>query len=240
MSICRSVLSWSRLPIPKGRLAFDLSLYLVANRSSFQDENLFFTRITAAVKGGVSCVQLRDHKNDLSATIKTAIRLKNMLKGVPLFINTLQPFNVVQAIDAEGIYLEENYADNHRFSYLEARKLLGRKVIIGTSVKTMGDVLALGQTSEVDYVSVKISPSKKTCPRNDQLWGMEGLRNVRAIIPHRIVAIGGLNLSCVEPVYRELRSDDGIAMAGGLMDEEAPDVTAQKIQSIRQKIREER
>ena len=69
---------------------------------------------------------------------------------------------------------------------------------------------------------------------------MDGLRSVRAIIPHRIVAIGGLNLSCVEPVYRELRSDDGIAMAGGLMDEEAPNVTAQKIQSIRQKIRGEK
>lgn len=54
------------------------------------------------------------------------------------------------------------------------------------------------------------------------------------------IPIGGLNLSCVEPVYRELRSDDGIAMAGGLMDEEAPDITAQKIQAIRQKIREKR
>lgn len=187
----------------------------------------------AGVNGGVSCVQLRDHKNDLSTTIKTARRLKEILKGVPLFINTLHSFNVVQAVNAEGIYLEEN------FPYLEARKLLGGKVIIGTSVKTMEEVLALGQMSEVDYVSVKISPSKKTCPRNDQLWGwVEGLRHVRGLIPHRIVAIGGLNLSCVEPVYRELYPDDGIAMAGGLMDEEAPHITAQKIQAIRQKVRE--
>lgn len=229
--ICRSPLSWNRLPIPKGRLAFDLSLYLVANRPSFQDENLFFAKIMAAVKGGVSCVQFRDHKNDLPATIKMALRLKNMLQGVPLFINTLQSFDVVQAVDAEGIYLEDN------FSHLEARKLLGRKIIIGTSVKTMEEVLALGQTKEVDYLSVKISPSKKTCPRNDQLWGIEGLRYVRAITSQRIVAIGGLNLSCVEPVYRELRLDDGIAMAGGLMEEDNPYVTAQKICAIHQKIR---
>lgn len=217
LPICRSMSSWSRLPIPRGRLTFDLSLYLVANRPSFQDETLFFSKIMSAVKGGVSCVQFRDHKNNLSETIKTALRLKNMLKDVPLFINTLQSFDVVHAVDAEGIYLEDN------FPYLEARKLLGRKVVIGTSVKTMEEVLALGQ-SEVDYVSVKVSPSKKTCPRNDQLWGIEGLRNVRAIIPHRIVAIGGLNLSCIEPVYRELRSDDGIAIAGGLMEEESPEI----------------
>lgn len=232
--ISRSMSSWSRLPIPGGRLAFDLSLYLVANRPSFRDENLFFSKIRSAVKGGVSCVQFRDHKSDLAATIRTALRLKNMLQGVPLFINTLQPFEVIHAVDAEGVYLEDN------FPYSEARKLLGRKAIIGASVKTMEEVMALGGTKEVDYVSVKVSPSKKTCPRNDQLWGMEGLRNVRATTSHRIVAIGGLNLSCVEPVYRELRSDDGIAMAGGLMDEEAPNLTAQKIQSIRQKIREER
>ena len=232
--ICRSVLSWSQLPLPEGRFAFDLSLYLVANRPSFQDENLFFSKIMAAVKGGVSCVQFRDHKNDLSETIKTAQRLKNMLQGVPLFINTLQPIDVIQAVDAEGIYLEDS------FPYLEARKRLGKKVVIGTSVKTMEEVMALGEINEVDYLSVKISPSKKTCPRNDQLWGMEGLRNVRAITPHRIVAIGGLNLSCIEPVYKELRSDDGIAMAGGLMDEVTPHITAQKIQSLRLKIREER
>lgn len=233
-TICPSMSSWSRLSIPRRRLTFDLSLYLVANRPSFQDETLFFSKILSAVEGGVSCVQFRDHKSDLSSTIRTALRLKNMLQDVPLFINTLQPFNVIHAVDAEGVYLEDN------FPYAEARKLLGRKAIIGASVKTMEEVMALGQAEEVDYVSVKVSPSKKTCPRNDHLWGMEGLRNIRAIIPHRIVAIGGLNLSCVEPVYRELRSDDGIAMAGGLMDEEAPNVTAQKIQSIRQKIRGEK
>ena len=146
--ICRSVLSWSQLPLPEGRFAFDLSLYLVANRPSFQDENLFFSKIMAAVKGGVSCVQFRDHKNDLSETIKTAQRLKNMLQGVPLFINTLQPIDVIQAVDAEGIYLEDS------FPYLEARKRLGKKVVIGTSVKTMEEVMALGEINEVDYLSV--------------------------------------------------------------------------------------
>jgi thiamine monophosphate synthase len=101
-------------------------------------------------------------------------------------------------------------------------------------------VRALENANRIDYISVKVSPSKKTCPRNDQLWGLEALRKVRSIIPYRIVAIGGLNVSSVESVYRELRSCDGIAMAGGLMDEESPRITAQKIQSILQKIREKR
>lgn len=232
-SICRSVLACGHLHTPKGRRSFDLSLYLVANRPSFQDENLFFSKINASVKGGVSCVQLRDHQSDFDATLRTAARLKEMIKGIPLFINTLKPIEVALAIDAQGIYLEE------KFPYSEARKLLGRTAIIGIPVKTINEALALGKTNEVDYISVKIAPSKRTCPRNDEILGRDGLRSIRAISPHRIVAIGGLNLECVESVYRELRIDDGIAMAGGLMEEEYPCLTAQKIQEICQRVRGE-
>lgn len=235
LSFCRSFISWGpRSPIPSDRLAFDLSIYLVANRPSFQDEDLFFGRIRAAVKGGISCVQFRDHQNDLSTTIRTTRRLKEITQEVPLFINTLHSLEVIKATDAEGLYLENNG------SYLEARKRLGKKIIIGVPVRTMDDVLALKTTKEVDYISVKISASKKTCPRNDHLWGMDGLQRVRAITSQRIVAIGGLNLSCVEPVYRELRFSDGVAMAGGLMDEESPEVATQKILAIRQRIKEEK
>lgn len=237
-SICRSIFSCnrltcakacSRLTFPKARLRLDLSLYLVANRPSFQDEAIFLSKIKECVRGGVNCVQLRDHESDFATILRTATRLKNILRGVPLFINTVKPFEVVQAIGAEGIYLEE------KLSYSEARKLLGPKGIIGVPVKTMEEVLAAGQTNEIDYLSVKVYPSNRTCPKNNQLWGLDGLRSIRAISPHRIIAIGGLNLVCAESIYKELHLDDGIAMAGGLMEENDPCKTAQKIQMIRKK-----
>lgn len=224
--ICRTSFSYSIIRPP----SFDLSLYLVANRPSYPDENLFISKIMGAVKGGVSVVQLRDHKSDFVTTLRTASRLKKMLKDVPLFINTLRPFEVMQAVGADGVYLEEN------FPHSEVRKLLGRNVIIGIPVKTIEEVLSLEHSSDIDYLSVKILPSKRTCPRNDQLWGIEGLQEVRAISPHRIVAIGGLNLECVESVYRELYLSDGIAMAGGLMEENDPCITAQKIRAIHRRV----
>lgn len=233
LPICRRVFSCSRFPVSKDRLPFDLSLYLVANRPSFQDENLFFSKIKELVRGGVTCVQLRDHKNDLASVVRTAICLKEMIQGIPLFINTLHPFEVVRAADAEGIYLEE------KLSYVAAREQLGRKIIIGVPVKTMNEVLAAEHAHEIDYLSVKVAPSKKTCPRNDQLWGMEGLRSVRAISSRRIVAIGGLHLECAESIYRELHLDDGLAAAGGLMEGENPFLTAQKMQTICQRVRGE-
>jgi thiamine-phosphate diphosphorylase len=214
----------------QGRPSYDLSLYLVANRPSFADENIFFLRIQEAVKGGVTCVQLRDHKNEFATTLETSRRLKKMLNGVPLFINTLQSIEVTKAVHAEGIFLEDH------LSLMQVRRLLGKKISIGVPVRTLDEVNEFTHNSEVDYLSVKVSPSKKTCPRNDILWGVDGLRQIRAITPHRIVAIGGLTLETVEAVYRELNLDDGVAMAGGLMDTENPCLTAHKIHAIRQKI----
>ncbi len=227
-AICRSAL------FPIRTRTFDLSLYLVANRPSFQDEGLFVAKIMEAVKGGVSCVQFRDHSNNFATTLKTARVLKKMLQdlGVPFIVNTLESIELALAIQADGVYLEET------FPYPKARILLGNKAIIGMPVKTKEEVMAAIQISEIDYLSVKIFPSKRTCPKNDALWGMDGLQDILKISPHPIVAIGGINLESAESVYKQLRINDGIAMAGGIMGEEDPCATAQKIQAMRQKIRE--
>ncbi len=218
----------SRLLLGSKRPPFDLSLCLIANRPSFQDEQVFFSKIQRAVRGGVTCIQLRDHQNDFATVLKTAQYLKNVIKNVPLFINTPNPFQLVQMVGAEGIFLEEKYSPT------EARKKLGDKAIIGLSVQTLQDVTDTTQMTEIDYISVKVGPSNKTCPKNDIIWGVKGLRIVRKLSPHRLVAVGGLNLDNVEPVYRELHPDDGVAMAGGLMDLDDPYRTAQKIRTIAQ------
>ncbi len=204
---------------------FHPSLYLVANRPSYSNQELFISKIIQAVQGGVSCVQLRDHQSDFESVLQLARSLKDRI-SVPLFLNTRHLFEVALAIDADGVYLEEPY------SYFEARKRLGPEKIIGIPVKTMDEVNLSSQMEGLDYLSVKVSASKKTCPKNDSLWGLEGLRKVRKTSPHRIVAIGGLNLECAEEIYRELNFEDGIAMAGGIMDQHDPCDTAKKIRAV--------
>ncbi len=73
-AISRPIVPISRLHFPKERLHCDLSLYLVANRPSFQDERLFFSKIQEAVRGGVSCVQLRDHRSDYPASALSKLK----------------------------------------------------------------------------------------------------------------------------------------------------------------------
>lgn len=231
LSISRSIFSYNFSSVSKVRHSVDLSLYLVANRPSYPDETLFLSKIKESVQGGVSCVQLRDHQNSYAAILRVAKHLKQILKGTPLFINTLHSLQVAQAIEAEGIYLEE------KIPYSEVRKVLGQKIIIGIPVKTMNEVLVAQENKNIDYLSVKVFSSKKTCAKNDLLWGIEGLRNIRQLSTHRLVAIGGLQLEYAESIYRELHFNDGIAMASGLMEEENPYATAQKICTIGQRIR---
>ena len=213
----------------KSRLPFDLSLYLIADRPSFSDQHLFFSRIKEAVRGGVSCVQFRDRRNDFITTLKTANTLKSILGKTPLFINTLESTKLARAVEAEGIFLEE------RLDPKAIRKLLGESVILGIPVEKIEDAISVEQNCEIDYLSVKLFPSKQTSLKNDILWGIEGLRKIRALSTRRVVAIGGLQLDSVESVYRELRPDDGLAMAGALMRESQPYQIAKKIQDIRKK-----
>ena len=216
------------------RLQFNLSLYLVADRQAIQDEDKFFSKIIEAVKGGVSCVQLRDQRSDFATAVKTANCLKKMLKsiGIPLMINTPDLIEVARAANADGVYLEQP------FSSLEARRLLGKKAIIGTPVKTMNEVLAAEQNYEIDYISVKIFPSKQTNPGEREVWGIEGLNKIRSISRHRIIAIGGINAENAASVYSKIHFNDGIAMTGDLLRGDDPYTLAQKIQAIRSWIKE--
>lgn len=206
--------------------SFDLSICVIANKPSFSDERIFFGKVQQAVRGGATCVQLRDHQNDFATVLKTAEYLKKVLNNIPLFINTPNPFELVKMVGAAGVFLEEKHP------VAEARKKLGDKAIIGLSVQTLDDVATTSQMTEIDYISVKVSPSNKTCPRNDKLWGLEGLRTVRTLSPHRLIAVGGLTAANVEPIYQELNANDGVAMAGGLMDTDDPYATAQKILAL--------
>jgi thiamine-phosphate pyrophosphorylase len=155
--------------------------------------------------------------------------LKAMLGQTPLFINTLDSPKLALEVNAEGVFLEE------KLDPTGVRKILGEKAIIGIAIEKIDDAIIAEQRGEIDYLSIKLFPSKQTSPKNDVLWEMEGLRKIRALSTRRIVAIGGLNVNSVASVYRELHLDDGLAMAGALMREEDPHRTAQIIQEIRKK-----
>lgn len=66
----------------------DMRIYLVTDEGLLLGKDLYRT-VEAAVKGGVSMVQLREKESSTREFIERAIRLKEVLTpyGVPLIIN---------------------------------------------------------------------------------------------------------------------------------------------------------
>lgn len=216
------------------RLAFDLSLYLVADRKSVPNEEDFFSKIGQAVKGGVTCIQLRDHDQTYETSLRTALRLKKMLSDTSVSLMINNRLDVALEASAEGVYLERK-----DICYSEARRLLGPDRVIGMPVYTMSGVLEAEQR-DVDYLSIKIFPSKKTNPGDIQVWGIKGLQEAREKSRHRFVAIGGIDLDNLESVCRFLHlgdCKDGIAMVGDLWRADDPSAMAMRIRTIIEKVK---
>ena len=79
-----------------------MKLYLVTDEELLLGKDLYRT-VEAAVRGGVSIVQLREKESSTRDFIERAIRLKEVLSPyrVPLIIN--DRVDVALAADADGI-----------------------------------------------------------------------------------------------------------------------------------------
>lgn len=178
---------------------FDLSLYLVTDRSMLGDRNLCEV-VSDAVAGGCTMVQLREKNLPTQEFIREAKIIKRLLadKNVPLIIN--DRVDVALAVDADGVHIGQG-----DMPYEDARRLLGRDKIIGLSVENMEQVR---QANLVDVDYIGISPVFATPTKTDTArpFGLEGCRTAVQTSRHPAVAIGGINHRTARSVW-----DTGVA-----------------------------
>lgn len=163
-------------------------IYLVTDRGLCRSRSLLDV-VMQAVQGGAACVQLREKDLTTRAFVEEAIAVKKLLAPfhVPLIIN--DRIDVALASGADGVHIGQ--AD---MPYETARRLLGKKAMIGLSVETWEDVLE-AEKLECDYIGV--SPVFATPTKTDtkEPWGLEGLSKIKSASRHPLVAIGGINAS---------------------------------------------
>lgn len=180
--------------------------------------------VLAAVRGGVSLVQLREKQATTRAFVAEAERLKRLLAahGVPLIIN--DRIDVALAVGADGVHIGQE-----DMPYPLARRLLGPEAIIGLSVETEEQVRE-AEGYDVDYLGV--SPILPTPTKTDTRgsWGLEGLARVRALSRHRLVAIGGLNASNAASAVRA--GADSIAVVSAICSAPEPQAAAATLSRI--------
>ena len=199
------------------------SLYLVTDRGLARGRPTLEI-VQAAVRGGVTCVQLREKDCSTLDFINQAFTIKDFLKarGVPLIIN--DRVDVALAIEADGVHLGQT-----DMPLDIAKKIIGDSMIIGISAESLEDAVE-AEKGGADYLGV--SPIYATPTKTDTApaLGLEGLRAIRKAVNLPLVGIGGLNRDNAAAVMEN--GGDGVAVVSAIVAADDPAAAADEIKQI--------
>ena len=201
------------------RQAFDPTLYLVTDPELARGRALA-DLVAAAVRGGVTLVQLRDKHAGGRALLEQAKMLKAVLDplDVPLIVN-----DRVDVAHAAGVGCHVGQND---LPAAAARAILGPDAILGVSLDAADQVRAV-DPALVDYVAY--GPFAATATKADagRPVGADGLAAVakRTLLP--LVAIGGIDAGNVAAAVRA--GADGIAVVSAIVAADDPEVASREL-----------
>ena len=159
-------------------------LYAVTDRAWVGKQSLY-EQVESALKGGVTCVQLREKKLKEEDFLEEAMEISALCKawGVPFFIND----NVEVAIKchADGIHVGQE-----DMAAAQVRQRVGDDMIIGVSVHSVKEAMeAVKNGADCLGVGAMFSTSTKT---DVDILPKEILRDICSAVDIPVVAIGGI------------------------------------------------
>jgi thiamine-phosphate pyrophosphorylase len=211
--------------LPKVRRveAAQLRLYLVTDERGCCSRSLPDI-VTAAIRGGVTCVQLREKLGSTRKFLEQACAVRPILRnaGVPLVIN--DRLDVALACSADGLHLGQ--CD---LPVPLARRLLPETTFIGLSIESLADIDAAADL-DVDYFGV--SPIFPTLTKADTKspWGLDGMRLARQRTTLPLVAIGGIHIGVAAEVFAA--GADGIAVVSAICAADDPERAARELSQV--------
>ena len=160
-------------------------LYAVTDRAWIGTQTLY-QQVEAALKGGATCVQLREKELDEAAFLQEAKELCALCRryGVPFIVN--DNVDVAQACGADGVHVGQE-----DMKAGEVRRRVGEDMILGVSVHTVEEARR-GVRDGADYLGLGAVFPTSTKTDADQMSN-ETLRDICGAVEIPVVAIGGLN-----------------------------------------------
>jgi thiamine-phosphate pyrophosphorylase len=183
----------------------DLSLYAITDER-YWNERKMSDLVEAALKGGITALQLRNKEADTSKLIEDGLELRTMTKqyNVSLIIN--DRIDVALEVDADGVHLGQQDASPE-----EARSILGMSKIIGISVHDL-DQASEALELPVDYLGVGSVYSSETEER--EVIGIDRFEKICRTVSLPVAGIGGITVDRVEEVIKAGAS--GVAAISGI------------------------
>ena len=164
-------------------------LYAVTDRAWVGRQSLY-EQVECALKGGATCVQVREKKLGDEDFLEEAKQIAALCKryGVPLFIN--DNVDVAIACGAEGVHVGQE-----DMAAAKVREKVGNKMMIGVSVHSVEEAKqAVRDGADCLGVGAMFSTSTKT---DVDVLPKETLKAICDAVDIPVVAIGGIAQSNV-------------------------------------------
>ncbi len=162
-------------------------LYAVTDRA-WTGRQTLYEQVESALKGGVTCVQLREKELDDAAFLQEAVEISALCRkyGVPFFIN--DNVDIAIACHADGVHVGQS-----DMQAAKVRQRVGEDMMIGVSVHSVAEALeAVRNGADCLGVGAVFSTSTK---KDANVLPKETLRDICAAVDIPVVAIGGINKS---------------------------------------------
>lgn len=198
-------------------------LILITKKININRE-AYLNFIKSCVERGVTSVQLREKELKFEDIFKFACALHELLKfyEIPLIVN--DNLKLAHALDAEGLHVGQS--DCH---VLEARKKLGYKKIIGLSINSIKE-LKEANKYPIDYIGLSSIFPTKSKKNIQNFWGCNGILQASKISKHKVVAVGGIDISNASEIMASGAS--GIACISAFHDSIDPSIKTRNLKDI--------
>ena len=201
-------------------------LYAVTDRTWVGEQTLY-KQVEEALRGGVTCVQLREKELGDAAFLQEAKELCALCRrhGVPFIVN--DNVEIAIACGADGIHLgQEDMAAN------EARRRVGDAMILGVSVHTVKEARQAVRDG-ADYLGLGAVFPTSTKGDADQM-PHDTLRAICDAVDVPIVAIGGINRDNLLQLSGS--GVDGVALVSAIFSAEDIQETCRELRALAEKM----
>ena len=181
-------------------------LYAVTDRAWVGNQSLY-EQVESALKGGATCVQLREKELNDDEFLAAAIGIGALCRkySVPFFVN--DNVDVAVKCHADGVHVgQEDMAAS------KVREKIGDGMMLGVSVHTVEEALkAVENGADCLGVGAMFSTSTKA---NADVLPKETLRDICAAVDIPVVAIGGISESNIMQLSGT--GVDGVALVSAI------------------------
>ena len=195
-------------------------LCLVTDRRLAPARRALADIVAAAVRGGVTMVQLREKEATTRDFLDAARALKALLAPlrIPLIVN--DRIDIALAVDADGVHVGQS-----DMPVREVRALIGAEKIVGLSIAGAAQIRR-PDVALSDYLGIGPVFAQTTKGNASQPLGIAGFAALRALAPAGVpvMAIGGVK--AIHAAALRAAGADGLAVVSAIMASADPEAAA--------------